>query len=287
MIEFTSKTTCKFFLSSTSIDHWIAEKKPWDRKFVPSEHLVWVDVEGLPIFAWSKDLFRKILSRWGIIAQLHDDLGEDIYKNRICILTSIKTIILEVIKVCVDKIIYWIRVKEAPGWTPSFVHDFPAPKLDNSNIQSSEHNDKHLQYAERNEEVSSDLFRIYDATKKMKVDEANNDIQKENVHYHYTANCCASSSPVTSQINSSAAPGTDATCPAVIDNAQVSPEVAAPVVNPQTSHAVFPNITTAPAVNSETNSVHSVHSGSQKNEIGTLHKQAPVGFSGGFIQYFF
>ncbi|CAI9260933.1 unnamed protein product [Lactuca saligna] len=271
MIAFNSKTACKNFLSSITIDHWIAEKKPLDRNFVPSERLVWVDVEGLPLSAWSKDSFRKILSRWGIIAQLDDDLGEDIYKNRICILTSIKTIISEVIKVCVYKITYWIRVNEAPGWTPSFVHDFPSPELDNSDIQSSEHNNEHLQYAERNEEVSSDPFGIYDAIEKMKNKSKKEGLQgqygnstTENVHYHYTANCRASSSLVTSQVNSSTAPGTDATRPTVVDTAQVSHEVAAPVVNPQTTHDVFTNITVAPAVNSETNSVHSVHSGLQK-----------------------
>lgn len=158
MIEFTSKNACK--------------------NFVPSERLVWVDVEGLPLSAWSKDSFRKILSRWGIIAQLDDDLVEDIYKNRIYILTSIKTMILEVIKFGVDKITYWIRVKEALGWSPTFVHDFPALELDNGDIQSSEQNDEHLHYAERNEEVSSDPFGIYNAIEKMKVDEVNNDIQK-------------------------------------------------------------------------------------------------------------
>lgn len=109
--------------------------------------------------------------------------------------------------------------------------------------------------------------------------------QQKNVHYHYTVNCRASISSVTSQINSSATPGIDATRPAVATTAQLSPEVpiVAPADKPQKAHVVSPNITTSPVVTSEIPSVHSVHSGSQKNGSGTLNKQAPVCFSGGYI----
>lgn len=170
LLEFNSNNACSNFMSGQAIDHWILEKRAWDRTFVPSERIVWVDAEGVPLFNWSKESFRKILSKWGAIAQLDDDLGEDIYKNRICILTTIQTIILEVIKVRVDGNIHWIRVKEPPGLTPSFVHDFPAPELAES--------EDNFNCSERNEEVSSDSFGIYDAIEKMKIDEANNDIHK-------------------------------------------------------------------------------------------------------------
>ncbi|CAI9274796.1 unnamed protein product [Lactuca saligna] len=95
LIEFTSNNACKNFLGSKAIDHWILENREWDRTFVPSERIVWVDVEGLPLSAWIKEPFRKILSKWGTIAQLDDDIGEDIYKKRICILTSNQSIISE------------------------------------------------------------------------------------------------------------------------------------------------------------------------------------------------
>ncbi|CAI9269126.1 unnamed protein product [Lactuca saligna] len=55
--------------------------------------IIWFDVEGLPLKARSKDTFQKIIARWCTIVHIDDDLREYIYKN---------------------------RVKEAPGWTPSF-----------------------------------------------------------------------------------------------------------------------------------------------------------------------
>ncbi|CAI9283608.1 unnamed protein product [Lactuca saligna] len=178
LIEFTTKNACNNFMSNQAINHWILEKRAWDRTFVPSKRVVWVDVEGVPLSTWSKDPFRKILSKWGTIAQLDDDLGEDIFKNRVCILTTIKTIISEVIKVRVDGIIHYIRVKEALGWTPSFVHDFPVADLTESELQDSEQNEVNSYFSERNEEVSLDPFGIYDAIEKMKKDEANNEIHK-------------------------------------------------------------------------------------------------------------
>ncbi|CAI9276603.1 unnamed protein product [Lactuca saligna] len=42
---------------------------------------------------------RKLMNKWGSILRLDDSLGEDMYKNRICILTTFQRIISEVVKV--------------------------------------------------------------------------------------------------------------------------------------------------------------------------------------------
>lgn len=39
---------------------------------------MWLDIEGVPLHAWSKDAFRRSLAKWGYIAHLEDDLGEDV-----------------------------------------------------------------------------------------------------------------------------------------------------------------------------------------------------------------
>lgn len=58
------------------------------------------------------------------------------YKNRISVMLSIQSIISKVVKVRMDGAIYWIRVKEAPGWTLYFVHDFPKPNLEESELHN-------------------------------------------------------------------------------------------------------------------------------------------------------
>lgn len=70
------------------IGHWIVEKRPWDRNVIPLERLVWVDVEGVPLCAWSKETFRKMLNKQGNIVHMEDELGEDVYKKRIYVLNT-------------------------------------------------------------------------------------------------------------------------------------------------------------------------------------------------------
>lgn len=65
MFEFKNREACKNFLASKLLYQWFVEKRKWDRDFMPPERLVWVDVEGLPLRAWSKDAFIKIVAKWG------------------------------------------------------------------------------------------------------------------------------------------------------------------------------------------------------------------------------
>ncbi|KAL4574379.1 hypothetical protein LXL04_021208 [Taraxacum kok-saghyz] len=115
--------TCSSFLNNDSMDHWLSEKRQWDRIFVVMERIVWLDVEGLPIRAWSKGAFRQIVSKLGVVMQLDDDLGEDVYKNRICVLSSHQNIISETLNIRVDGMMFVVR------WTPTFSKG--EPKLDN------------------------------------------------------------------------------------------------------------------------------------------------------------
>ena len=44
---------------------------------------------------------------------LEDGLGEDDYKNRLCILSSLQGIILDVLKVCIDDFVFSAKINEA------------------------------------------------------------------------------------------------------------------------------------------------------------------------------
>ncbi|CAI9276768.1 unnamed protein product [Lactuca saligna] len=53
MIEFKHKEACKKFLASDVMNHWILEKRSWDRNFVPTDHLIWVDLEVKEASGWT------------------------------------------------------------------------------------------------------------------------------------------------------------------------------------------------------------------------------------------
>ena len=61
--EFLNAKTCSNFKADGVVKEWFLEMKPWDRNFVNKEHLVWLDVEGVPLRAWSKSTFTKILAK--------------------------------------------------------------------------------------------------------------------------------------------------------------------------------------------------------------------------------
>ncbi|KAL4565601.1 hypothetical protein LXL04_029703 [Taraxacum kok-saghyz] len=127
LFKFQSEEMCRNFMMNEVMDHWLSEKKTWDRNFVPMDRI------GLPIRAWSKSAFRQIVSKWGVVLHLDDDLGEDVYKNQVCVLTTHHHIISEALKIQVDGQMLVVRVKEAPGWSPTFAKG--DPKQDTQNME--------------------------------------------------------------------------------------------------------------------------------------------------------
>ena len=120
-----------------------------------------------------KLLFIKILDKWGTIAHIYDDLGEDIYKNRVCVLTSCQGIIYEVVKICVYDLIFCVRIKEAPGWIPTFLSGgFKSGGRVNDDFCNNEEQGSIHSFQEK-EECSLDPFGIYDILDKMNAEEAN------------------------------------------------------------------------------------------------------------------
>lgn len=76
MFEFKTKEACNNFKASDVLNHLIDKKRDGDKNFIPMVRLVWVDIEGFPLRAWSKDTFRRIIKKWGEIAHLYEDLGK-------------------------------------------------------------------------------------------------------------------------------------------------------------------------------------------------------------------
>ncbi|CAI9276659.1 unnamed protein product [Lactuca saligna] len=128
----------------------------------------------LPLRAWSKNSFRLILAKWGSIAHLDDNIREDVYKSRVCIITPFLGIISKVIKVSIDGEIFPICIKEAPGWNPTFACEFN--NIDNDSVDvihrfEQDHNSRNDSLTDR-EDISLDPFGIYDVATKLTVAQA-------------------------------------------------------------------------------------------------------------------
>nr|GEX25461.1 hypothetical protein [Tanacetum cinerariifolium] len=86
--------------------------------------IIWVDVEGVPMHAWSSNTFHKIGSMWGEVLELGDCKDECFARKRLCIKTNRDDNILEKFKIIVKRKSFVVRAKELFVWSPSFVEVF-------------------------------------------------------------------------------------------------------------------------------------------------------------------
>nr|GFB16348.1 RNA-directed DNA polymerase, eukaryota [Tanacetum cinerariifolium] len=85
------------------------------------ERIVWVDIEGVSIHAWSRPTFSKIGSRWGEVLDLEESKDDCFARKRICIKTTQEDNILERFKIIIRRKIFVVRAKELFIWSPTFI----------------------------------------------------------------------------------------------------------------------------------------------------------------------
>nr|GEV03225.1 RNA-directed DNA polymerase, eukaryota [Tanacetum cinerariifolium] len=146
MIKLKSSKSKAKFLNHVGVASWI----------------VWVDIEGVPMHAWSRNTFYKIGSKWGEVLELEECRNDFFSRKRICIKTKQEDNILEKFKIIVKGKIFVVRAKELFVWSSTFKDvpemvycsdDDSAKKIDElGNVADSE--------------ISNDHFNIYDLLNK-------------------------------------------------------------------------------------------------------------------------
>ncbi|GJZ96108.1 RNA-directed DNA polymerase, eukaryota [Tanacetum coccineum] len=81
LFQFKSNTNKDNFMSHTSVNSWFSKMHQASNSFKIDERVTWIDIEGVPLCAWSHNTFVRISSKWGSL----------------------------------------IRAKEVPGWVPTFI----------------------------------------------------------------------------------------------------------------------------------------------------------------------
>ncbi|GKG32074.1 RNA-directed DNA polymerase, eukaryota, partial [Tanacetum coccineum] len=91
--------------------------------FVSRDRIVWVDIEGVPLHAWSRSTFFKIGSKWGEVMELEENKYDMFARKRIYIKTVHEDNILEKSKIIVQGKVFVVRAKELFTWSPMFKDD--------------------------------------------------------------------------------------------------------------------------------------------------------------------
>ncbi|GJW85658.1 hypothetical protein Tco_0158803 [Tanacetum coccineum] len=83
--EFGSIFNLPVVLAKEGVGSWFALLQQAYKSFHIDERVMWVDIEGIPLQAWTQNTFAKIAPKWGKV--------------------------------------HWIRVKETSGWVPEFMEE--------------------------------------------------------------------------------------------------------------------------------------------------------------------
>nr|GEX85555.1 putative RNA-directed DNA polymerase, eukaryota, reverse transcriptase zinc-binding domain protein [Tanacetum cinerariifolium] len=120
LMELDSLNVKDKFMKHVGVLSWFRRLCNAQSDFVSRERLVWVDIEGVPLHAWSHKTFHKIGSRWGDVMDFEAS-NEDVFAHkRICIKTKQEDNILEKFKIIVKRKVYVVRAKELFVWSPIF-----------------------------------------------------------------------------------------------------------------------------------------------------------------------
>ncbi|GJY07997.1 RNA-directed DNA polymerase, eukaryota [Tanacetum coccineum] len=101
MMELESINSKEKFIKHVGVASWFHRLCNAQPDFVANERIVWVDIEGVPLHAWSCATFVKICSKWGKVMELEECKDDLFARKRICIKTKLEDNILEKFKIII------------------------------------------------------------------------------------------------------------------------------------------------------------------------------------------
>ncbi|GJY21566.1 RNA-directed DNA polymerase, eukaryota [Tanacetum coccineum] len=163
----------KDLLSHPGVRSWFQDLVAAYADFFSKERIVWVDVEGIPLNAWSSNTFSRIGNKWGEVMDIEESTGSSFSRKRLCIKTSLPNNILESFKVIFKRKIFMARAKELFTWSPCFsefkVNDYSSdeePQVGDNIKPVMQMNVVEEVASDSDEEKSDDPFGVYDILNK-------------------------------------------------------------------------------------------------------------------------
>ncbi|GJZ66328.1 RNA-directed DNA polymerase, eukaryota, nucleotide-binding alpha-beta plait domain protein [Tanacetum coccineum] len=120
-LEFTDIHAHDSFKRHKGMDTWISVIQPWKNDFRVDERVLWVDVEGIPLVAWTNKTFIKIAKRWGELVFTKDYNDNILWRKRLCVVTKFEYFIMESFKIIIKGRVTVIRARNIIGWIPDFI----------------------------------------------------------------------------------------------------------------------------------------------------------------------
>nr|GEZ56591.1 hypothetical protein [Tanacetum cinerariifolium] len=72
LLKFGKQESKKNFMDHSGVNSWLHLIQDVPLDFVSDERIAWVDIEGVPLQAWSRETFSKISNKWGELMSIED-----------------------------------------------------------------------------------------------------------------------------------------------------------------------------------------------------------------------
>ncbi|GJU01497.1 RNA-directed DNA polymerase, eukaryota [Tanacetum coccineum] len=122
-MEFLDSHARDCFQKHEGLDTWFSVVQPWKSNFKVDERVIWMDVEGVPLVAWTNKTFIKIAKRWGDMVFSEDSEDNNLWRKRLCVVTKVENFIMESFKIIIKGKVYTVRALEIIGWIPDFMEE--------------------------------------------------------------------------------------------------------------------------------------------------------------------
>ncbi|GJV39798.1 RNA-directed DNA polymerase, eukaryota [Tanacetum coccineum] len=122
-MEFLDSHARDCFQKHEGLYTWFSVVQPWKTDFKVDERVLWIDVEGVPLVAWTNKNFIKIAKRWGDMLFSEDSEDNNLWRKRLCVVTKVEEFIMESFKIIIKGKVSTVRAREIIGWTPDFMEE--------------------------------------------------------------------------------------------------------------------------------------------------------------------
>ncbi|PWA65076.1 hypothetical protein CTI12_AA337550 [Artemisia annua] len=155
LIEFQSSITKEQFSNHMGVKSWFSNLEQATNKFYVDERVTWVDIDGIPLHAWTQATFARIASKWGMLLYAEDNDETCLHRKRLCVKLKSKDNIFGSFKIIVQGEVYWVRAKEVTGWIPKFNEEEKESYVSDEDVRGERLNEVNEE-ADCDEEVVSE-----------------------------------------------------------------------------------------------------------------------------------
>nr|GFC60136.1 hypothetical protein [Tanacetum cinerariifolium] len=120
MIELESLQAKESFMQHVGVASWFSHLRNAQMDFVSRDRIVSVDLEGVPLHAWTRATFIRIGSKWEEVLELEEGTDDMFARKRLYIKTNQEDTIFENFKIIIKGKVFVIRAKELFVWAPIF-----------------------------------------------------------------------------------------------------------------------------------------------------------------------